>query len=158
MQNMNIGQKERIFFFTYAITILSLLTYSVCDEKVKKNTTTEFSEWENTFSYISLLWHQQKKIYGLSEIVSNLFKPKNTTQNFIQNQSGRQFFVPQTDIPIRLLYHQTFKKISYTNRSRIIALHFNLELLLLLLFYLRRISSVIQCKELFVYRVQMNSK
>ena len=33
---MNIRQKERIFFFfTYAITILSLFTYSVCDEKVK---------------------------------------------------------------------------------------------------------------------------
>ena len=28
--------KERIFFFTHAITILALLTYSVCDEKVKK--------------------------------------------------------------------------------------------------------------------------
>ena len=28
-------QKERIFFFTHAITILSLFTYSVCDEKVK---------------------------------------------------------------------------------------------------------------------------
>ena len=27
--------KRRIFFFTYAITILSLFTYSVCDEKVK---------------------------------------------------------------------------------------------------------------------------
>ena len=33
---MNIYQKERIFFFTHAITILSLFTYSVCDEKVKK--------------------------------------------------------------------------------------------------------------------------
>ena len=33
---MNIHQKERIFFFTHAITILSLFTYSVCDEKVKK--------------------------------------------------------------------------------------------------------------------------
>ena len=32
---MNICQKERIFFFTHAITILSLFTYSVCDEKVK---------------------------------------------------------------------------------------------------------------------------
>ena len=33
---MNIRQKERIFFvFTHAITELSLLTYSVCDEKVK---------------------------------------------------------------------------------------------------------------------------
>ena len=32
---MNICQKERIFFFTHAITILSLVTYSVCDEKVK---------------------------------------------------------------------------------------------------------------------------
>ena len=32
---MNIRQKERIFFFTHAITILSLFTYSVCDEKVK---------------------------------------------------------------------------------------------------------------------------
>ena len=33
---MNIRQKERIsFFFIHAITILSLLTYSVCDEKVK---------------------------------------------------------------------------------------------------------------------------
>ena len=32
---MNICQKERIFFFAHAITILSLFTYSVCDEKVK---------------------------------------------------------------------------------------------------------------------------
>ena len=32
---MNIRQKERIFFFTHAITILSLFAYSVCDEKVK---------------------------------------------------------------------------------------------------------------------------
>ena len=32
---MNICQKER-FFFPHAITILSLFTYSVCDEKVKK--------------------------------------------------------------------------------------------------------------------------
>ena len=33
---MNIRQKERIFFFfTHALTILSLFTYSVCDEKVK---------------------------------------------------------------------------------------------------------------------------
>ena len=33
---MNIRQKERIsFFFIHAITILSLFTYSVCDEKVK---------------------------------------------------------------------------------------------------------------------------
>ena len=31
---MTIRQKER-FFFTHAITILSLFTYSVCDEKVK---------------------------------------------------------------------------------------------------------------------------
>ena len=31
---MNIHQKGRIFF-THAITILSLFTYSVCDEKVK---------------------------------------------------------------------------------------------------------------------------
>ena len=31
---MNIRQKEN-FFFTHAITILSLFTYSVCDEKVK---------------------------------------------------------------------------------------------------------------------------
>ena len=34
---MNIRQKERIFFFTDAITILSLSTYSVCDEKVNKH-------------------------------------------------------------------------------------------------------------------------
>ena len=34
---MNIRKKERIFFFTHAITILSLFTYSVCDKKVKKN-------------------------------------------------------------------------------------------------------------------------
>ena len=34
---MNISQKERIFFLTQAITILFLFTYSVCDEKVKKN-------------------------------------------------------------------------------------------------------------------------
>ena len=33
---MNIRQKERICFFTHAITILSLFTYSVCDEKVKR--------------------------------------------------------------------------------------------------------------------------
>ena len=33
---MNIRQKERIFFFTHAMIILSLFTYSVCDEKVKK--------------------------------------------------------------------------------------------------------------------------
>ena len=32
---MKICQKERHCFFTHAITILSLLTYSVCDEKVK---------------------------------------------------------------------------------------------------------------------------
>ena len=32
---MNICQKERFFFFTHAITILSLFTYFVCDEKVK---------------------------------------------------------------------------------------------------------------------------
>ena len=32
---MNICQKERIFFLNYAIRILSLFTYSVCDEKVK---------------------------------------------------------------------------------------------------------------------------
>ena len=32
---MNIHQKETIFFFTYAITILSLFTYSVCDEKIE---------------------------------------------------------------------------------------------------------------------------
>ena len=32
---MNICQKERIFFFTHAIKILYLFTYSVCDEKVK---------------------------------------------------------------------------------------------------------------------------
>ena len=32
---MNIRQKEKFFFFTHAITILSLFTYSVCDEKVK---------------------------------------------------------------------------------------------------------------------------
>ena len=32
---MNICQKEKIFFFTHAITILYLFTYSVCDEKVK---------------------------------------------------------------------------------------------------------------------------
>ena len=31
---MNIRQKE-IFFFTHAFKILSLFTYSVCDEKVK---------------------------------------------------------------------------------------------------------------------------
>ena len=35
IQNMNIRQKENFFFFTYAITILSLFTYSVCDERVK---------------------------------------------------------------------------------------------------------------------------
>ena len=34
---MNVHQKERIFFFNYAITILSFFTYSVCDEKVKKD-------------------------------------------------------------------------------------------------------------------------
>ena len=34
---MNIRQKERIFFSTHAIIILSLFTYSVCDEKVKKD-------------------------------------------------------------------------------------------------------------------------
>ena len=34
---MNICQKERIFFFfTHAIIIFSLFTYSVCDEKLKK--------------------------------------------------------------------------------------------------------------------------
>ena len=33
---MNIRQEERIFFFfTHAITILSLFTYSICDEEVK---------------------------------------------------------------------------------------------------------------------------
>ena len=32
---MKIPQKERIFIFTHAITILSLFTYSVCNEKVK---------------------------------------------------------------------------------------------------------------------------
>ena len=39
IQIMNIRQKERIFFFffTRAITILSLFTYSVCDDRVKSN-------------------------------------------------------------------------------------------------------------------------
>ena len=32
---MNIRQKDRFFFFTHAITLLSLFTYSVCHEKVK---------------------------------------------------------------------------------------------------------------------------
>ena len=32
---MDMRQKEIIFFFTHAITILSLFTYSVYDEKVK---------------------------------------------------------------------------------------------------------------------------
>ena len=32
---MNICQKERLYFSTHAITILSLFTYSVFDEKVK---------------------------------------------------------------------------------------------------------------------------
>ena len=40
---MNIRQKERIIFFTHAITILSLFTYSVCDEKVKSLDRTGFS-------------------------------------------------------------------------------------------------------------------
>ena len=39
---MNIRQKERFFLFTHAITILSLFTYSVYDEKVKKFFVTEF--------------------------------------------------------------------------------------------------------------------
>ena len=37
VQNMNIRQKARnFFFFTHVITILSLFTYSVCDKKVKR--------------------------------------------------------------------------------------------------------------------------
>ena len=34
---MNIRQKERFFFFTHAIIILSLFTYSVLDEKVQND-------------------------------------------------------------------------------------------------------------------------
>ena len=33
----HLSKGENFFFFTHAITILSLFTYSVCDEKVKKN-------------------------------------------------------------------------------------------------------------------------
>ena len=40
---MNIHQKEN-FFFTHAITILSLFTYSVCDEKVKIDETITIKE------------------------------------------------------------------------------------------------------------------
>ena len=51
---MNIRQKERIFFFTHAITILSLFTYSVCDEKVKTHLKkTKFNKFTFTV-FISL--------------------------------------------------------------------------------------------------------
>ena len=43
---MNIRQKERIFFLTSAIPILSLFTYSVCNEKVKKETN-KTPDWKN---------------------------------------------------------------------------------------------------------------
>ena len=46
LQNTNIHQKERIFFFTHAITRLSLFTYSVCNKKVKiKNVVFVFQIW-----------------------------------------------------------------------------------------------------------------
>ena len=35
MRKYNIKPQRICFFFTHAITILSLFTYSVCDEKVK---------------------------------------------------------------------------------------------------------------------------
>ena len=47
---MNIRQKERIFFyFTHAITILSLFTYSVCDEKLKTGVLLNATEVTGTY-------------------------------------------------------------------------------------------------------------
>ena len=54
------SSKGENFFFTHAITILSLFTYSVCDEKVKKNIISlhdllvcqyTFSTWQQAFSF-----------------------------------------------------------------------------------------------------------
>ena len=51
---MNIRQKERIFFFTHAITIFSLFRYSVCDEKIRidANKRNRDIRWNWSFSVI----------------------------------------------------------------------------------------------------------
>ena len=60
---MNICQKERIFFFfTHAITILSLFTYSVCDEKVKIIRRSYMTKKSNKFSIV--LFNMDQSIGG----------------------------------------------------------------------------------------------
>ena len=59
MQNINIHQKERISFSTHAITILSLFTYSVCDEKVKSTSYGIFATC-NFKMYFTEYWYWNK--------------------------------------------------------------------------------------------------
>ena len=59
IQNMKIHEKERIFFHSYAITILFLVTYS-CDEKVKINKKFHNKLIETNFDIIG-------EIHGVSE-------------------------------------------------------------------------------------------
>ena len=44
-----VKRREFFFLFTHAITILSIFTYSVCDEKVKKKVTRIEISWEYFF-------------------------------------------------------------------------------------------------------------
>ena len=50
-------KRREFFFFTHAITILSLFTYSVCDKKVKMNLPRELSDivWSSTHTAPALL-------------------------------------------------------------------------------------------------------
>ena len=60
IQNMNLRQKERFFFFTHAIIILSLFTYSVCDEKVKRINKVQRTSSRRTSTIVENHHHQKK--------------------------------------------------------------------------------------------------
>ena len=64
IQNMNIRQKERIFFFTHVLTIRSLFTYSVCDEKVKRFMTRKM--WKTLYEFF------KRMNIGLCEFYQNI--------------------------------------------------------------------------------------
>ena len=94
---MNIRQKERIFFFTYAITILSLFTYSVCDKKVKRS--------ENYSIIFTALWmHEFLRMHEFSNeytLVARVWWRGLVAKIFHARVSDRRVAAPAASLTFR---------------------------------------------------------
>ena len=111
---MNIHQKE-IFFFTHAITILCLFTYSVCDETVKSVKNIKKIIWILKNQWLHLKWTTEElpdsvldNYYFFTNVLIIFLNYYYTESMFLTSLTGVIFYF--------LITYGVCKKRKYCNR------------------------------------------